>query len=81
VRIVSDSAPAADGDTTASEPDEASALTGLSLQVVSSLLTGLGSTLKSVRSPAGCAEHYFEIEQRVLAPAPIGKLTVEDAGV
>jgi len=81
VRILSDSAPAADGDTTASEPDEASALTGLSLQVVSSLLTGLGSTLKSVRSPAGCAEHYFEIEQRVLAPAPIGKLTVEDAGV
>lgn len=52
---------------------------GMSRQVASALLTGMGSTLKAVRSPAGQNEVYFEIEQRVLEPTPIGKLTVEDA--
>lgn len=52
---------------------------GMSRQVASALLTGMGSTLKAVRSPAGQNEVYFEIEQRVLESTPIGKLTVEDA--
>ena len=48
--------------------------------MASALLTGMGSALRSVRSPAGRSEVYFEIEQRVLDAAPIGVLTVEDAG-
>jgi signal transduction histidine kinase len=53
---------------------------GLNHRVVAALLTGMGSELKSVRSPAGHSEVYFEIEQRVLDPAPIGALTIDDAG-
>lgn len=52
---------------------------GLGADVVSALLNGLGSALKTVRSPAGHSEVYFEIEQRVLDAAPIGKLCVGDA--
>jgi hypothetical protein len=51
---------------------------GMSMTVVSTLLAGMGSALKTVRSPAGRSEVYFEIEQRVLDAAPIGKLTVGD---
>ena len=76
IRRFSDSAQAADG---LSEPDEDSGLTSLGTQVVSTLLEGMGSQLKSVRSPAGRSEVYFEIEQRVLDSTPIGKLSVEDA--
>ena len=51
---------------------------GMSVTVVSTLLTGMGSALKTVHSPAGRSEVYFEIEQQVLDPAPIGKLSVGD---
>jgi hypothetical protein len=50
----------------------------MSMTVVSTLLTGMGSALKTVHSPAGHSEVYFEIEQRVLDPAPIGKLSIVD---
>ena len=73
IRLLSDSG---------SAPAEAagvSGLTGLGEEVVSMLLGSMGSVLKTVHAPAGRAEHYFEIEQRVLDPAPIGRLTVEDA--
>ena len=49
------------------------------MKVASAMLTGMGSALKSVRSPAGHSEVYFEIEQPVLDSAPIGKLSAEDA--
>ena len=62
-----------------SESSKALEASGLGLKVVSALLAGMGSTLKSVRSPAGRSEFYFEIEQRVLDTAPIGKLTAADA--
>ena len=52
---------------------------GLYMKVASAMLTGMGSALKSVRSPAGHSEVYFEIEQPVLDSAPIGKLSAEDA--
>jgi len=65
VRVLSDSA-------------HVQAPSGMSMTVVSTLLTGMGSALKTVLSPAGRSEVYFEIEQRVLDAAPIGKLTVED---
>ena len=65
VRVLSDSA-------------HAQAPSGMSMTVVSTLLAGMGSALKTVRSPAGRSEVYFEIEQRVLDAAPIGKLTVGD---
>ena len=52
--------------------------TGMSMTVVSTLLTGLGSALKIVHSPAGRSDVYFEIEQQVLDATPIGKLSVED---
>lgn len=52
---------------------------GLSTEVVSSLLTCMGSTLKSVRSPAGHSEVYFELEQYVLDAAPIGRIDAENA--
>ena len=55
----------------------ADAASTLSMEVASTLLTGLGSVLKPVRSPAGRCEVYFELEQRVLDPAPIGKVTFE----
>ena len=51
---------------------------GMSVTVVSTLLTGMGSALKTVHSPAGRSEVYFEIEQRVLDAAPIGRLSVGD---
>ena len=51
----------------------------LSTEIVSALLTGMGSALKTVRSPAGRSEVYFEIEQRVLDSATIGRIAVEDA--
>jgi hypothetical protein len=63
-----------------SESARADEAPGMSKQVASVLLTGMGSALKSVRSPAGHSEVYFEIEQRVLDPAPIGALTIDDAG-
>ena len=50
---------------------------GMSTTVVSTLLAGMGSALKTVRSPAGRSDAYFEIEQRVLDAAPIGKLSAE----
>ena len=62
-----------------SDLDGTSEPTGLSIQVVSVLLEGLNSSLKSVRAPAGRMELYFEIEQRVLDTAPVGKLSIEDA--
>jgi len=52
---------------------------GLGVEVASTLLTGMGSALKTVHAPAGRGEVYFEIEQKVLDPAPIGKLSIEDA--
>lgn len=64
VRVLSDSA-------------HVQAPSGMSMTVVSTLLTGVGSALKTVRSPAGRIEVYFELEQRVLDAAPIGKLSVE----
>jgi hypothetical protein len=51
---------------------------GMAMTVVSTLLSGMGIALKTVRSPAGRSEAYFEIEQQVLDAAPIGKLTVGD---
>lgn len=62
-----------------SNASDARAVSALSMEAVSALLSGMGSALKSVRSPAGRSEAYFEIEQRVLDSAPIGKLSVEDA--
>ena len=53
-------------------------ISGLVKEVVSSLLTGIGSDLKSVRSPAGRSESYFEIEQKVLDAAPIGRIAVDE---
>ncbi len=62
-----------------SESARADEAPGMSKQVASVLLTGMGSALKSVRSPAGHSEVYFEIEQRVLESTPIGRLSTEDA--
>ena len=52
---------------------------GMSMMVVSALLTGMGSELKTVPATAGRSEVYFEINQRMLDAAPIGRLAVEDA--
>ena len=62
-----------------SNASDVRAVSALSMEVVSALLSGMGSALRSVRSPAGRSEVYFEIEQRVLDAAPIGKLSMEDA--
>ena len=77
VRVLSEAYTASDGS---AAPGEATGLTGLSEEVVSKLLKGMGSTLKTVRAPAGRMEQYFEIEQRVLDAASIGKLTIGDIG-
>jgi len=50
----------------------------MAMTVVSTLLSGMGTALKTVRSPAGRSEAYFEIEQQMLDDARIGKLTVGD---
>lgn len=52
---------------------------GMSMMVVSALLTGMGSELKTVPATAGRSEVYFEINQRMLDATPVGRLTVEDA--
>lgn len=53
-------------------------LPGLSMDVVSGLLAGMGSELHAALSPAGRMEYYFETEQLILDPAPIGKISAED---
>ena len=79
VRILSDAAQDEGSADAPEESSESSSLSGLGLEVVSTLLGGIGSALRTVHTPAGRGEYYFEIEQRVLDPAPIGKLTVADA--
>ena len=54
-------------------------VSGVSIEVVSRLLNGMESALRNVRSPQGHSEVYFELEQRVLSDAPIGKIALEDA--
>ena len=61
----------ADRKTGPAEPD-------LNLEVAGSLLEGLGTHLKSVRSPDSWQDRYFEIDQKIADPAPIGAVTVED---
>ena len=61
-----------------SDSAKAHAASGMAMTVVSTLLSGMGTALKTVRSPAGRSEAYFEIEQQMLDDAPIGKLTVGD---
>ena len=77
VRTFSDAAQVSNGNMPAAA--EENQLSGLSMEIVSALLNGMGSALKTVRSPAGRGEVYFEIEQPIVDPAPIGRLTVEDA--
>lgn len=60
------------------ETEEPAGLAGLDLDIVSALLNGLGSALRSVRSPAGRAEYYFEIEQPVLDRTGIGKISADE---
>ena len=38
----------------------------------------MGSSLKSVRSDDAWHDMYFELEQKVADPAPIGRMTAED---
>ncbi len=76
VRVLSRVDQAADGP---AESGGTTGLSGLSEEIVSALLGSMGSALKTVRAPEGRVEQYFEIEQRVLDAAPVGKLTVEDA--
>ena len=53
-------------------------VSGLCAEIASTLLNGMGSELKTVRAPAGRSEVYFEIEQKALDDAPIGRIAVED---
>lgn len=50
----------------------------LDLEVAGSLAAGLGSELKLVRSPDDWKDQYFEIDQRIADPAPVGRITAED---
>lgn len=53
-------------------------ISGMDNGAVSALLSGMGSALKTVKSPAGHSEAYFEIEQAVLDGKPIGKIALEN---
>ena len=66
----------ADGNTP--EADNASGLTELNLEVASGLLTGMGTVLRDVPSPADRREYYFEMEQRIAAQGSLGKLSADD---
>ena len=61
-----------------SNPEAVRTDPGLSNEVVNALLTGMGSALRTVKSPAGHSEVYFELEQPVLYASPIGKIAVEE---
>ena len=50
----------------------------LDLEIAGSLLACMGSSLKSVRSEDAWHDMYFELEQKVADPAPIGRMTAED---
>ena len=76
VRVTSEAGSADEGAGATVDPNEVAGLTGLSMEVVSTLLTGMDSALRTVRAPAGRSEMYFEIEQPVADPAPIGRLEV-----
>ncbi len=54
------------------------AVPDLDLEVAGSLLSGLGSRLKSVRSPDDWKDQYYEIDQRIADPAPVGVISAED---
>ncbi len=51
---------------------------GLDLEIAGSLLACLDSGLKTVQSADAWREVYFEIDQRIADPAPVGKITAED---
>ena len=50
----------------------------LDLEIAGSLITALGSELKAVRSSDPWRDAYFEIDQQIADPAPIGKTTAEE---
>lgn len=52
--------------------------TDLNLEVAESLLTGLNTGLRSVRSPDEWKNVYFEIDQRIAGTAPVGSISMED---
>lgn len=79
VRLLSDSAQAGGDADAPADSGEDAGLTELSMHVVSTMLGGMGSALRAVRAPAGHSEYYFELEQQVLDPVPIGKLSLDDA--
>lgn len=50
----------------------------LDLEVAGSLIAGVGSELKSVRSPDTWMDRYFETDQHIADPAPVGRFTAEE---
>lgn len=67
-------------DPSVTPPDGNAAPAGpdLDMEVAESLLAGLGSGLKSVRSSDEWKDMYFEIDQRIADPAPAGNKAAED---
>ena len=50
----------------------------LDLEIAGSLLDCMGSGLKTVQSSDDWQEVYFEIDQGITDPAPVGRITAED---
>jgi len=50
----------------------------LDLEIAGSLLSCMASGLKTVQSADAWQEVYFEIDQRIADPAPVGKIATED---
>lgn len=54
------------------------AIPRLDLEIAGSLLGCMSSELKTVTSSDAWQETYFEVDQRIADPAPVGKITAED---
>ena len=50
----------------------------LDLEIAGNLLACMSSCLKTVQSSDAWQEMYFEIDQRIADPAPVGKITAEE---
>ena len=60
------------------ERDTGPAFPGLDLEIAGNLLAFMDSGLKSVPSSDTWQEVYFEMDQRIADPAPVGRIAMED---
>ena len=77
VRVLREQEKTGTREGTAPEKSAMSEPSRLNLEIAADLLSGMGSELRTVRTPAGREEYYFEKEQQVLDSIPVGKISLD----